>query len=79
MAWRRCVTVADNTARARQELQGQRRAISQHVDKYKRYTQSYEKDFALKTIRNAQQQIARLKSAHPSLKHDSSWEDGWRP
>lgn len=71
--------MADNTARARKELQGQRQAVSQHVDKYRMHVQSYEKDFALKTIRNAQQQITRLKSAHPSLKHDSSWEDTWRP
>ena len=71
--------MADNTARARQELQGQRRAVSEHVDKYQKYNQSYEKEFALKTIRNAQQQIARLKSSHPSLSRDSSWEDTWRP
>jgi len=71
--------MADNAARARQELRGQRRAISEHVAKYQRYAQPYEKDFALKTIRSAQAHISRLKSSHPSLAHDSSWEDTWRP
>jgi hypothetical protein len=36
--------MADNAARARQELSGQRRAISEHVAKYQRYAQQYEKD-----------------------------------
>ena len=71
--------MADNTARARQELKGQRRAVSEHVAKHQRHAQPYEKDFALKTIRNAQEQIRRLKSSHPSLAGDSSWEDTWRP
>jgi hypothetical protein len=71
--------MADNAARARDELEGQRRAIRQHVDKYRRYTEKYEKDFALKTIRNAQTQISRLKSRYPSVSRDSSWEDNWRP
>lgn len=71
--------MADNTARARDELHGQRRAVREHVDKYKRYTEKYEKEFALKTVRNAQRQISTLKSKHPSLSRDSSWEDTWRP
>lgn len=65
--------MADNAARARDELYGQRRAIREHVDKYRRYTEKYEKDFALKTIRNAQVQISKLKSRHSSLSRDSSW------
>lgn len=71
--------MADNTARARDELRGQRRAVSDHVNKYRRYTDKTDKDFALKTIRNAQAQITKLKSKHPTLNHDSSWEDTWRP
>jgi len=71
--------MADNTARARDELKGQRRAVADHVNKYQRYTDKTDKDFALKTIRNAQAQITRLRAKHPTLSHDASWEDTWRP
>jgi hypothetical protein len=70
--------VADNSARAKKELGSQRKTVRDHVDKYKRYKLKHEKDFAMKTITNAQSQIAKLKSKHPTLSHDSSWEDTWR-
>lgn len=69
--------MADNTSGAKDELKGQRRAVREHVEKYKKYPDKRDKDFALKTIGNARSHIARLKSKHPSL--DSSWEDTWRP
>jgi hypothetical protein len=71
--------MTDNTARAKRELGSMRRAIRDHIDKYKKYKQQHEKDFAVKTISNVQAQIAKLKSRHPTLGRDSSWEDTWRP
>jgi len=71
--------MADNTARARTELASQRRAIRDHQRKYGIYREPYEKEFALKTIRNAQAQIARIKRSHPSLARDNAPEDTWRP
>lgn len=71
--------MADNAARARDQLNGHRRAIRGHVDKYRAYKDRQDKDFAVKTIKNAQSHISKLKSKHPSLRGDSSWEDTWRP
>lgn len=73
--------MADNAGRAKHELKGQRRAVSEHVEEYKRHARAHspEKDSALRTIKIAQRHIAKLKSAHPSLSNDSSWEDNWRP
>ncbi len=69
--------MADNTARARQELSGQRRAIADHVEKWRRYTEDYEKRNALKTVERAQSEIRKLKSGHPSLRGERSWQDEW--
>lgn len=71
--------MADNTARARDQVEGHRRAIREHIDKWKRYPQQHDKDTALKTIANAQSQILKLKDRHPTLKRDNSSEDTWRP
>lgn len=71
--------MADNTSRARQELAGQRRAVADHVTKWRRYTQDYEKQGAWRTVQRAQVEIAQIKSRHPSLQRDSSWEDTWTP
>ena len=71
--------MADNTAQARIKLQSQRKAVAEHIDKWRRYTEPYEKEFALKTIRNAQRHIQKIKEAHPSLKHDNAREDSWKP
>jgi hypothetical protein len=74
-------TMAENAGRAKHELKGQRRAVSEHVEEYRRYAQegSPQKETALRTIKIAQRHIAKLKSTHPSLSKDSSWEDNWRP
>jgi len=70
---------ADNAGRAKNDLKGQRRAIGEHVERYKRNRQPPDKESALRTIKIAQRHIARIKSAHPSLTRDKSWEDEWRP
>jgi hypothetical protein len=69
--------MADNTAQARKSVDGHRRAIQDHIGKYKRYTQDYEKRGALRTIEGAQGHIRSLRNDHPSI--GSSWEDTWRP
>lgn len=60
------------------KLSGQRAAVREHVEKYRRYPHEEDKQFALKTIRNAQNQIAALKRK-ATAKIESSWEDDWRP
>ena len=71
--------MADNTAKARKELAGMRKAVADHIEKYQRYVEPYEKQGALKTVQRVQGDIARLKSKHPSLKDDSDRVDTWRP
>lgn len=61
----------------RAKLQGQRAAIREHIEKYNRYDIDHEKEFALKTIRNAQAQITKILSKHPHW--DSAPEDSWAP
>lgn len=70
--------MADNIARARKELESARKAVAEHVDKWKRYTEKQDKDFAAKTVKRVQGDIQKLKSNHPSLNKDS-WEDTWAP
>lgn len=69
--------MADNTARAKKELESMRSSVSEHVEKYKRYPDKNDKEFALKTIRRVQAEIQRIKAKHPSLQ-GSSW-DTWSP
>lgn len=71
--------MADNLARAREKLDGQRRAVREHVEKWNRYTEEYEKAGALKTIENAQGHIQKIKSDFPTLNNDNQKEDTWRP
>lgn len=71
--------MADNTARAKKELESQRKTVKDHQRKWREHKQAYEKDFAFKTIRNAQSHIAKLKRDHPSLARDNAPEDTWRP
>ncbi|MEV8358486.1 hypothetical protein [Microbacterium sp. NPDC076895] len=70
--------MADNTARARAELEGQRRAVREHTRKWHDYPDQIDKDYAWKTIQRVQGEIAQLKRDHPSLNTRSS-EDDWRP
>lgn len=69
--------MADNTKRAKEQVDGHRKAIRDHIAKWRAFTSQQDKDFALKTIRNAQGHISKLRSDHPSI--DSSSEDSWRP
>jgi len=59
------------------KIDGHRRAVRDHIDKYKRYPVQQDKDFALKTIRRVQGEIADLMRKNPRAR--SSWEDSWRP
>lgn len=70
--------MSDNTAQARKKLDGQRATVREHARKHRDYPQQQDKDYAWKTIQNAQSHISRIKSAHPSL-NSSSTEDSWRP
>jgi len=72
------VQMADNLSRAREKLDGQRRAVREHVDKWRRYTEAYEKTGALKTIQNAQRHIQKIKSDFPTLRNDNKPEDTWK-
>jgi hypothetical protein len=65
--------MADDEAK----LEGQRRAIREHIDKYSRYPSQRDKQTALKTIQNAQRHIADLKRRNPRF--GDSREDTWRP
>lgn len=71
--------MAENLARAREQLAGQRKAVEEHIEKWRRHTEPYEKTFALKTIQNAQGHIEKLKQKYPALSRDSSKFDTWRP
>lgn len=66
--------MADNTATAMKQLAGQQVAVREHIDKYKRYLASYEKEVALKAVRRAQEAIAKLKRAPPRFTVDA-----WNP
>jgi hypothetical protein len=59
------------------KVDGHRRAIREHIDKYQRYPAKQDKDFALKTIQRIQREIADLKRRNPRLAN--SGEDTWRP
>lgn len=69
--------MANNTAKAREQLEGHRRAVREHARKWRDYSAHQDKNFALKTIENAQRHIQRLKDAHPSLSSNQR-EDSWR-
>jgi hypothetical protein len=74
---REVTNMADNTAKARKELDGHRAHIRTHVEKYKKFTVPHEKQTMVQQIQNAQRHIARILEKHPSL--NSSSEDTWRP
>ena len=59
------------------KLDGQRRAIREHVEKYKKYPDDRDKNFALKTIKNCQKEVQSILKKYPHL--SSSWEDTWIP
>jgi hypothetical protein len=71
--------MADNTAKARKDLEGMRKAVEEHIGKYQSYPDRQDKETALKTIQRVQGDIAATKAKHPSLTNDSSRLDSWRP
>ena len=71
--------MADNTANARRKIDGHRSAIREHIAKYLRYVEPYEKRGALNTIQRAQAAIRSLKDGHPSLKGSADPADTWQP
>lgn len=71
--------MADNTATARKQLAGHRDAVREHIEKYRRYVEPYEKDDALKTVVRVQDEISKLKDRHPSLRYDTDPLDTWKP
>ncbi|WP_146082398.1 hypothetical protein [Rathayibacter sp. AY1C5] len=69
--------MADNLSQARAKLDGQRRAVREHIEKWKKYPEPYEKEGAWKTIQNAQSHIKKIRESHSALA--ASFEDTWRP
>jgi len=67
------VVIQMNEERA---VDSHRSTIRDHIEKYNRYEGS-EKNTALSTIENAQQQISDIRRRKSSI--SSSWEDDWRP
>ena len=63
---------------AMRAIEGHRRAIREHIDKYNTYPYQYDKDYALKTIRRCQGEIETLKN-QCNVYIESSWEDTWNP
>lgn len=59
------------------KLDGHRASVREHIEKYKRYPDAYDKDFALKTIRRVQGEISEIKRKHTHW--PDSPEDSWRP
>lgn len=71
--------MAENLAKAREQLSGHRKAVEEHIEKWRRYPDQQDKSFALKTIENAQGHIAKLKQKYPALSRDTNKFDSWRP
>lgn len=69
--------MADNTASARKKLNGHRRSVREHIEKWKRYPDGRDKAFALKTIERVQAEIQELRAKHPSLRGEPC--DTWCP
>ena len=70
--------MADNTAKAKKDLDGARSAVREHIAKWRKYPDTNDKAFAAKTIERVQRDIAKIKSDHPSLS-SSAPEDSWNP
>lgn len=65
-------------AEAIERIESQRDTIREHIEKYERYVEDYDKEYALKTIRNCQGRIEHIKD-RCSSELDYSYEDDWRP
>jgi hypothetical protein len=58
-------------------LAGHRKSVREHIAKSEYYKGPGEREFALKTVKNAQGHIAKLIKRHPHWL--GSWEDKWLP
>jgi hypothetical protein len=67
----------DDMARDDDKLEGHRKAIQEHIEKYKAYSSKSDKNFALKTIRRIQSEIADILKDHPHW--GGKREDDWMP
>lgn len=47
--------------RDKKKIAGQTKAIKEHEEKKRRYSETYEKEFAQKTIENAQKHLEKLR------------------
>lgn len=57
-------------------IEGQRRAIREHIEKFENYPYQQDKEFALRTIRICQNEIEKIKM-QCNVSISSSWEDSW--
>jgi len=57
-------------------IEGQRRAIREHISKFENYPYQQDKEFALRTIRICQNEIEKIKM-QCNVSIPSSWEDDW--
>lgn len=63
-------------SQAMSRIEGQRRAIREHIEKFENYPYQQDKEFALRTIRICQDEIEKIKR-QCSVSIASSWEDYW--
>lgn len=61
---------------AMSRIEGQRRAIREHISKYENYPYEQDKQFALRTIEICQAEIEKLKR-QCNVSIEDSWEDDW--
>lgn len=62
---------------AETKIDGQRRAIREHIAKFERYPDRNDKRTAVKTVERAQNEITSIKRRHPRVA--ARWEDTWKP
>ncbi len=65
-------------AEAQKMIDAQREAIREHIQKYYEYTQDYDKEYALKTIRRCQENIKDYKR-RCNVTINDGYEDFWSP
>ena len=57
-------------------IEGQRRAIREHIQKFENYPYSQDKEFALRTISICKKKKKKIKR-QCNVYIESSWEDSW--
>ena len=68
---------ADSRKDVQKKIDAQRKAVRDHIEKYNKYPNQQDKDFALKTIRHVQKNISALREKQPTI--SPSYEDTWNP